>query len=164
MCVVLSLLYSVCIPTPAIAETLGVFGDWSAFKTTEEGKDVCYIGAVPSKSEGDYSSRGDTFMLVTHRPAIGELNVVSIRAGYKYKENSDVTVSIDQQDHIMFALGEMAWTKNVDEDRTLVINMRKGHKMIIHGTSWRGTLTTDTYSLKGFTRAYKTSLAACGIK
>ena len=151
-------------PQTAHAETLGVFGDWTTFKTTEGGKDICYIGSEPTKSEGDYTNRGDTFLLVTHRPAINELNVVSVRAGYKYKDNSDVNVTIDNANHTMFALGEMAWARDGEIDRKLVIAMRKGMKMIIRGTSWRGTVTTDTYSLKGFNKAYKASLTACGLK
>ena len=148
----------------ASAETLGMFGDWSAFKIMESGKDVCYIGSEPEKAEGDYTNRGDTFLLVPHRPFLGELNVVSVRAGYKYKDNSDVNLSIDDAAYSLFALGEMAWARDANSDRKLVTAMRKGIKMIVRGTSWRGTITTDTYSLKGFTKAYKTSLTACGLK
>jgi invasion protein IalB len=151
-------------PGVAQSETLGTYGDWSTFKTTNNGNKVCYIGSEPQKSEGDYTTRGDTFVLVTHRPDIGELNVVSVRAGYKYKENSNVAVTIDGSSNTLFALGEMAWARDVKSDQELVAAMRKGNAMIIHGISWRGTQTTDTYSLKGFTRAYKNSLAACGIK
>ena len=39
--------------------------------------------------------------------------------------------------------------------------MRQGKKMVVVGASWRGTETTDTYSLFGFTRAYKKLLDAC---
>ncbi len=149
---------------PALSENLGVFGDWSAFKTVEGGKGVCYIGSEPTKATGNYTARGDTFVLVTQRPAIGELNVVSVRAGYKYKENSEVTMTIDASPTSLFAMGEMAWARDAKSDRDLVSAMRKGNKMVVKGTSWRGTETTDTYSLTGFTRAYKASLAACGIK
>ncbi len=145
------------------AETIGTFGDWSTFMTTSNGNKVCYIGSEPQGSEGDYTIRGDTFLLVTHRPEIGELNVVSIRAGYKYKENSNVGVTIDGTTYTLFALGAMAWARDVKSDQQLVAAMRKGDTMIIDGVSWRGTQTTDIYSLKGFTRAYKKSLAACGI-
>jgi hypothetical protein len=42
--------------------------------------------------------------------------------------------------------------------------MRKGDKMIVHGESSRGTQTKDTYSLKGFSQAYKAISAKCGKK
>ena len=34
--------------------------------------------------------------------------------------------------------------------------------MIVQGTSSRGTKTTDTYSLIGFTKAYRAIADACG--
>ena len=37
----------------------------------------------------------------------------------------------------------------------------KGSTMIFKGTSSRGTLTTDTYSLKGFTAAYRSLKTKC---
>ena len=40
--------------------------------------------------------------------------------------------------------------------------MIKGSKMVAVGTSSRGTKTKDTYSLSGFTKAYKAINKACG--
>jgi len=39
--------------------------------------------------------------------------------------------------------------------------MRAGLTMVVKGTSSRGTLTTDTYSLRGFTAAYDAMQKAC---
>ena len=41
--------------------------------------------------------------------------------------------------------------------------MRKGRTMVVTGTSTRGTLTTDTYSLSGFTKASRAIAKACGL-
>ena len=41
--------------------------------------------------------------------------------------------------------------------------MKKGNRMVVKGTSSRGTLTTDTFSLKGFTKAYGAIGKACGL-
>ena len=42
--------------------------------------------------------------------------------------------------------------------------MAKGRQLIVTGYSSRGTKTTDTYSLAGFTAAYKAIGKACGVK
>ena len=42
--------------------------------------------------------------------------------------------------------------------------MFRGERMIVEGTSNRGTQTKDTYSLIGFARAYKAINAKCGKK
>lgn len=145
------------------AETLGVFEAWSAFKATEGGNPVCYIGAEPEKAEGDYSKRGDTYMLVTQRPTEGAFDVVSVNAGYTYKEGSDVNVRIGGETFELFTDGGHAWARSPEADKALVGAMKRGLDMVIKGTSWRGTLTTDTYSLKGFTAAYNASRKACGL-
>ena len=49
-------------------------------------------------------------------------------------------------------------------DAKLVQSMIRGADMVVQGTSSRGTLTTDTYSLKGFTAAYKAINKACKVK
>ena len=42
--------------------------------------------------------------------------------------------------------------------------MIRGSKMLVTGTSVRGTKTVDTYSLRGFTAAYKTIGRDCSVK
>ena len=48
-----------------------------------------------------------------------------------------------------------------DNSLALVQSMIRGAKMVVRGTSWRGTKTTDTYSLKGFTAAYNKITETC---
>ena len=46
-------------------------------------------------------------------------------------------------------------------DRAIVAAMKAGRQMIVRGTSTRGTLTTDTYSLSGFSAALAAIDKAC---
>lgn len=147
----------------AQAETLGVHADWTAFKTAENGKAVCYIGSEPTRSEGDYTSRGETYVLVTHRPADGQNDVVSVRAGYAYRSGSEVAMQIGSTSVNLFTQDDHAWAYDTAGDQALVAAMKRGATMIVRGTSSRGTLTTDTYSLTGFTAAYNSSRQACGL-
>ena len=43
----------------------------------------------------------------------------------------------------------------------LVNAMKRGNELVFKGTSERGTLTTDSYSLKGVTAAMKAIDKAC---
>jgi hypothetical protein len=139
------------------------FGDWSAYTVAEGGNKVCYIGGLPDKSEGKYSARGDTHTLVTHRPAEKAVNVVSIRAGYTYGKESEVEVAIDDATFQLFTDEGHAFAWDSRADAALVKAMMAGTKMIVRGTSSRGTRTVDTYSLKGFTAAYRAIGKACGV-
>lgn len=148
----------------ARAETLSEHGPWAAIKNQENGNSVCFIGAEPKKEEGDYTRRGDTYVIVTHRPAMNENNVVSVLAGYTYKDGSEVGVKIDDSPAVkLFTRDQRAWAYDAESDAALVRAMKRGSVMVVTGTSSRGTLTTDTYSLHGFTAAYNDASRACGL-
>ena len=155
----------VSVPMVSVAQEALIdnFGDWSAFSTTEDGNRVCYMGSLPKTSEGKYSARGDTHTLVSHRPAENAVDVVSIRAGYTYEKESEVEVVVDSARFQLFTDGGHAFAWDSKADAALVEAMKAGTTMIVHGTSSRGTPTVDTYSLKGFTAAYRAIGKACGV-
>ena len=53
---------------------------------------------------------------------------------------------------------ESAWT---DNDNEVIYAMKKGLDLLITGESSRGTLTNDTYTLKGFTAAFNQLNTEC---
>ena len=71
---------------PVHADFLGKFGDWEAHARSDGGTKVCYAASVPQKSTGDYTKRGDIFLLVSHRPADKMFGFVSLEAGYTYDQ------------------------------------------------------------------------------
>ncbi len=144
-------------------EPVGTFGDWSAFQISEDGNPACYMSSGPTKATGDYKKRGEVFAIVTHRPAEKRIGEVSIIAGYSYKAESTVAVAIGKQGFELFTQDDGAWALDTASDKKLIQAMRKGNRMVVKGTSARGTLTTDTYSLKGFTKAYRAIGKACGL-
>lgn len=141
------------------------FDDWSAFSSKENGKPLCYIASLPKKTEGGTAQRGDAYMMVTHRPAEKTSGEVSVRAGYAYKEGSEVEVRVGGgQPLMLFTDQGFAWTREAKTDQALIAAMRAGASLTVKGTSSRGTQTTDTYSLKGFTAALEAINKACGVK
>ena len=140
---------------------IGTHGVWTAYSYQEDSGIVCYMASEPTKAEGNYTRRGDVFALVTHRPSEESLDVVSVVAGYAYKENSDVSLQIGSANYDMFTHGERAWNRDEETDKKMVQAMVRGSKLTVKGTSGRGTLTTDTYSLSGFTAAHKDITTAC---
>jgi hypothetical protein len=109
--------------------------------------------------------RGPVHALVTHRPALGSRDVVSLIAGYPLKPDADVVVTIDRkQKFALFADKETAWALDDKTDRALVQAMVRGSTMVVEGVSSRGTKTKDTYSLTGFGKMYQAIGKACGVK
>lgn len=149
---------------PAKSEQpLGKFGDWEAF-TEREGKGTfCYTASAATQARGNYKKRGPTYVIVTHRPRDKSTNVISIEAGYVYRENAEVEIIIGKQTFKLFTSGTNAFAPDSKTDNALVKAMIRGAGMTVKGRSSRGTLTTDTYSLKGFTASYKAISAACKV-
>lgn len=152
------------LPQSTHAELIDNFGAWSAFQEDEGSNRVCYIGSTPKKQRGKYKKRGETYVLVTHRPAEKTRGVISIKAGYTYKKGSDVTVNIGSQRFSLFTDKDHGWARDAASDKKLVAAMRAGSQMIVSGISSRGTKTSDTYSLSGFTAAYNAINKACPKK
>ena len=136
-------------------ERLGDFSDWSAFRFHEGGNAACYIASEPKKAQGKYKQRGEVYVLVSHWPTESRRNEVSFLSGYNFKKDSIVSVNIDGREIKLFTDADRAYAADKDTDERMVSAMRKGNRMVVRGTSSRGTKTTDTYSLKGFTKALK---------
>ncbi|MDH5721809.1 MAG: invasion associated locus B family protein [Alphaproteobacteria bacterium] len=141
---------------------VGVFGDWTAYVLTERGQKVCYMVSVPKKAQGKYTKRDEVFALITHRPSQNTKDVFSYITGYTYKPGSDASVTISGKKYPLFTQGDTAWTPDAESDAALATAIQKGSDMVVKGTSKRGTLTTDTFSLKGSGGAYQAITKECG--
>ena len=53
---------------------------------------------------------------------------------------------------------DSAWT---NDDAKVIFAMKKGLELVITGESSRGTITNDTYTLKGFTSAFNQLTKDC---
>lgn len=148
-------------------QQIGAHDDWTAYKGTKGSKSYCYIGSEPKEAKGDYSRRGPTYVLVTHWPAENIFGEVSVEAGYPYQKGGDVTVKIGGKSFKLFTQNRgsgdgIAWAYDETADKQLVTAMKAGANMVVQGKSSRGTLTVDTYSLKGFSAAYDEISKSCG--
>lgn len=152
---------------PALAagpKMLGAFDNWSAHLVAEKSGKTCYAHGQPEFSKGKYTKRDATYIQVTHRTADKIRNEIGVTAGYTYRPDSDVEIDIDGKSFTLFTAKDTAWVREKKDETRMVAAMKAGRVMVVRGTSSRGTLTTDTYSLKGFTAAYTGIGKACGIK
>ena len=124
-------------------------GSW----TLNKNDDWCYIGSLPIKSDlPDTKKRGENYILV-YKIIGSDENIVQVEAGYQYNLDEDIVVTIDNTSFKFYSTedsSETAWTNN---DEKVVYAMKKGLVLVLSGQSSRGTITNDTYTLKGFTSA-----------
>lgn len=159
-CVMSLVAFGMMIPAPAAAQTgqprlLATYGDWDTYLIIDGRSRICYMASKSMESKGDYTKRGDSYAMITHRPADGVRNEFSFIAGYNYKDGSDVSVEIDGQKFVLFTKDDSAWTSDAETDAKLAKAVGAGSKMVVRGVSSRGTATTDTISLKGTGEARK---------
>ena len=132
-------------------------GKWQFINEDE----YCYIGTLPIETDlPEEKKRGDTYILV-YKMVGNQESIIQIEAGYKYKLNQDIIVKIDNSIFKFYTtedVPESAWT---DNDNEVIYAMKKGLDLLITGESSRGTLTNDTYTLKGFTAAFNQLNTEC---
>ena len=132
-------------------------GRWSFVKNDE----YCYIGSIPIETDlSKEKKRGDTYILV-YKMVGNKNSVIQIEAGYNYKLNKDILIKIDNTNYEFYTtkdVSDSAWT---NDDTKVIFAMKKGLKLVITGESSRGTVTNDTYTLKGFTSAFNQLAEDC---
>ena len=149
----------------AAPQMIGEYDDWVAYYYRDSAGPVCYMASTPKKDEGKYAKRGDIYAVITHRPNEKSFDVLNINAGYNYKPGSKVIIKIGTKTFDrLFTNEDKAWAVNEKVDKEIVAEMKRGSRMVVHGTSSPGTQTKDTYSLAGFSSAYRAITNKCKAK
>ena len=129
-------------------------GKWNFIKEV----DYCFIGSAPVETDlPESKQRGITYILV-YRINKSKDAIVQIAAGYPYKKDQNVDVTIDNVQFDFYSDDDTAWS---NDDNKVIFAMKKGIKLTVKGESSRGTKTTDIYTLKGFTAAYNQLFNDC---
>ena len=124
-------------------------GSWTL--TTDN--DWCYIGSLPIKSDlPETKKRGENYILV-YKIIGSDQNIVQVEAGYQYNLDKDIIVKIDNTSFEFYSTEDSSETAWTDNDEKVIYAMKKGLELVLSGQSSRGTITNDTYTLKGFTSA-----------
>jgi hypothetical protein len=156
------LLASVTLSSAQTAPTLlGAFDSWEAYKNTDTRGAVCWAVTQPLSKEPAAAKRDPIYFIVTTWPKQNITNEPSIVIGYQFKEGGQATVEVGSDKFAFFTKGDGAWLPGKPEEQRLIAAMRAGSEMTVKGFSKRGTLTTDTYSLKGVSPALDKVAEGC---
>lgn len=146
---------------------LGTFKDWSAFQATTSQGRTCYTLAKPKSSEPKKAKRDPIYLLISDWPLRKTRSEPEIVPGYQYKDGSTVSVTVGAEKFEFFTKNDggagSAWVQDQSNEINFVEAMKRGSQVVVTGTSQRGTLTHDTYSLNGFAAALDKIHAACGM-
>lgn len=136
---------------------VGTFKDWHVYSAGKGKNRTCYALTVPKEMNPANVARDEVFFLISNWPASKTVNQPSIVPGYQYGANAKAQVQVGSDKFGFFTKNEGgqggAWMEAVADEKKLVAAMKRGSSMSVTGTSARGTLTTDDYSLAGFSAA-----------
>lgn len=152
---------------PAQAQATGgtCTTDWCVYSDATPATQ-CWAVSVPKTSEAKRDgkkvsvNRGDVglFVSFTKGKTVGE---VSFTGGYPFAEGSAVTLDIDGTDFDLPTKGEFSWTDGPETDKKVIEAFKSGGKAVATGKSGKGTQTTDSFSLSGFTAAVTEAAKRC---
>jgi len=129
-----------------------VVGHWQVM-TTAKGKPdaLCYAQTVPIKSQSAVKDRETPYLMATRRIS-GKIEI-SVSAGYAFKKNRKVTLTVDKTPYRLFFHDNVAWAKSDDDDKDIITALKKAHKVEVRATAKSGGTSVDTYSADGFAPA-----------
>lgn len=149
------------------ATLLGVSKNWKAFASGNGPDKVCYAITQPILSTPKKTKREPIGLLINDWPAKRARAQPEIVPGYKFKDDSEVTVQVGADKFTFYATNDggsgSAWMNKSNEEARLIDAMQRGSRAVITGVSDHGTMTHDTYSLSGLADALTKIHTACSM-
>jgi hypothetical protein len=145
---------------------VGANTDWSVF--VEGDPQECWAVSVPKETVNTRDGRvvavrrGDIMLYVTWRPSDGVAGEVAFTGGYPFAEGSTVSLDVSGTKFDLPVDGEWAYPASPEDDARIVAAMKQGSQAVLVARSSRGTTTTDTFSLLGFTASVEDAARRCG--
>ncbi len=140
-------------------KAIGKWDDWEAATHVEAGQTVCYAFTRAKTSVPAVTGRGDVILTVTDRP--GGRDAVAITAGFTYAPAATVLVQADKVALDFYTAQRSAFAR---DGKSAVAAFAKAPQALVRSPNPKGGNVTDTFSLKGFSKAYDAITKACPAK
>ena len=142
-------------------KSIGKFKDWESFVLLQDGNKICFAQSIPVVRAPKKLKREPSRLFVSFRPSENIKNEVSVTNGYEFKLKAPVAAKSGKKTYDLFSKGKFAWVIDNEDERKLIVTMKKASRLMIVGNSESGAQTTDHYSMMGFTKAYNTAKKSC---
>ena len=142
-------------------KSIGKFKDWESFVLSKEGNKICFAQSVPVVRAPKKLKRDPSRLFVSFRPSENIKNEVSVTNGYEFKPKATVSAKSGKKTYDLFSKGRFAWVVENEDEKKLIVTMKKASRLMIIGNTNKGEQTTDHYSMMGFTKAYNTAKKNC---
>ncbi|UIP08137.1 hypothetical protein LY632_07005 [Erythrobacter sp. SDW2] len=157
----LTLLALLTFATPILArDSLGVYGNWGAFRDPAVPRCYAIAKAAPSKLSRDY----EPYATVGTWPRRKIRGQVHFRLSREIRSDRPINLNVGGNRFTLAGGGGDAWALDKAMDAAIVAAMRSAGRMTIGATDKRGTRFSNTYDLKGAATAMDAATVACAGK
>ena len=154
----LALLAAVALTAPALArDSLGVFGEWGAFRDAKGVRCYAIAMAQESRNARDF----EPYASIGSWPGRNVRGQLHIRLSRSKHADSRVTLSVGRQNFALTGSGSNAWPADWAMDARVLAAIRSGTSMSISTTDTLGRRFTDRYDLAGATTAIDAATVGC---
>lgn len=141
----------------AARDSLGVFGNWGAFRDPEVPRCYAIAAADDSRNRQDF----EPYASVGTWPERQVRGQVHFRLSRELSATPRVRLAIGGQRFDLTGGGNDAWAADVGDDAAILAAMRGGSTMSVSATDNRGNRFTDRYTLAGAATALDAASIGC---
>lgn len=152
------LMLTALIATPVAArDSLGIFGQWAAFRDPQAARCYAIAMAAPSTMRREYQP----FATVGWWPRQQVRGQVHFRLSRQIKPGAPLTLSIGGQRVALVGGGAEAWAADKRGDAAIMAAMRSAKEMTIYARDTAGRGFSNTYTLEGAATAMDSAALGC---
>ena len=137
-------------------QAIGTFEDWTAATDKEAGQTICYAFTRARESKPALAGRGDVVLTVTQRPS--GRDAVAISAGFAFAADAIGKLAVESESFELYTAQRSAFAR---DGHAVVRVMLHGKQAIMHAPGPKDAEIADTFSLRGFKRAYEAIVKRC---
>lgn len=141
----------------AARDSLGVFGNWGAFRDDDGQR--CFAIAMPQPRDGRRDFQA--FASIGTWPDRGVRGQLHLRPSQTLAANARVTLTVGDRRFTLTGGGNNVWATNAAQDAAILAAMRSASVMSLRANDARGQSFVDRYRLNGVATALDAATAGC---
>ena len=144
----------------AAKESLGVFGQWGAFRDAQPPRCYAIAAARENGARRDFAP----FASVGTWPRHEVRGQVHFRLSRALRQGARIALRVDNRSFTLDGGGSDVWAPDRQADAAIVAAMRSGGSMQISTVDASGRRFTDRYSLEGAATALDAASVGCSMR
>ncbi len=143
-------------------DSLGSFKDWEAFAMITPNETVCWLSSANLEAKKEKKIKNPSTLMLSIRLENQDRDEFSYHSRYNLAPEEKLHMTLDNVVGFkLLSQGHWAWLQSSIDESRFVLAAQKGTNLVLSGKTTHDKKIRETYSLSGFTAAYKVAFEAC---